>query len=1367
MRADPYSTPKIMSTLNPSSRKKTPYLVILILALAATPAAWSQTTLEIPASANTFVLRSSSGTIQNSSQSLLTKRLNDSNARVAYLRFDLTSFFNAHSTNDVQSVRLRLYQTSGTVADTVRVYGLNDVVTNVDLWPNGQSDSVWSPATMVFTNQPAGTNLLGQITSSASALPNTNTTPLLGSQPIVAAPPSVEVDVTLDPQTFINFLAADSNKQITLVFHTTANNGPAWASISNTSGNLVPTLEIVAASGAGGLVWSGNINADWDTTTKNWLDTNGAAASFTSGNGAIFDDSSAVTAVNLTAALLPQTVTFSNNVNTYTLGGSGKLSGAASLVLNGSGTAILNETGGNDFNGGISINSGTLQIGNGGAGGNPGIGGITDNGSLVFNRSGSVIVSGAISGTGTLTQQGPGTTILAGGNTYSGSTVINGGTLQVGNGNVTGSLGTADVTDNGTLAFNRTNNISVALNISGTGGLTQSGAGSLILSGTESYSGLTVVNTGALLVNGTLSSSTLVTNDVAGTLGGTGSINAPVRSRGQINPGPINAAGTLTINGPLTLDSGAALRFDLSSDNSINDVLQVNDNLNLNNNVIQANFLGAPNVGTSYQVLAYTGTKTGNFNPLAGGTHFTVTVNDSIPNQVSLLVGGSGANLKWNSTANTNWDTGVSSNWLNGALSDVFYGGDSVLFDDSVPGVATNINLVGNLSPAAVTNNSSANYTFGGSGVINGSASVVKKGSGTLTMGGANHGYTGPTIISGGVLTVPRVELTGAASPIGAGQTILDGGTLRLTAAGGLSISHDLTLTTNGGTLDFSSTGSGASLIWSLSGTLTLPDNGPRTLIFAGTDPVPLQLGQGSPFSQVIGDSPDAQPTTIVKNGNCAWRFPSANSYTGGIQVNQGRATALNASSFGTGPVTVTNGGEAFLAVGSTFGNNFSISGPGVLQQFSGELADYQGALHLAEGSHVSGVVTLTGDARIGARGANTTGGSIDGQLTGNFTVEFGHADGTGAAKSGNGIVDLTSSLDDWSGNTIISHGMVKIGGAGEVIPNGAGKGNVIMNGSGTFLSGNILSVLDLDGLSETVNGLSSSNAAALCLITNSSGGPALLVAGDNDASSSFGGSIVDDVTDGLGSIALTKTGSGTLALTGSNAYSGQTIVSNGTLIVSGSVGAVALSNNATLGGAATLHGDLIANSTGTISPGTSGATGSLTVTGAAQLDGTTRMKLNAATGTNDEIVAGTLSYGGTLIVSNLGGTLTNGATFQLFGSPAYPATSFGSITLPALNTGLGWQTNLTVDGTIKVVSVSAPVSPTIGSISVSGGNVIISGTNNTGASGTYHVLTATNIALPLSNWTVLTNGNFDNGNFSSTNATGTSGRQFYILQVP
>src|SRR5262249_5341645 len=159
------------------------------------------------------------------------------------------------------------------------------------------------------------------------------------------------------------------------------------------------------------------------------------------------------------------------------------------------------------------------------------------------------------------------------------------------------------------------------------------------------------------------------------------------------------------------------------------------------------------------------GVKTGSFNPTVTGTHFTVTVDESVANQVSLSVSGSGANLKWNSTSNTNWDTGISSNWLNGASSDVFYGGDSVLFDDSVVGVVTNINLVGNLTPASVTNNTSGNYFFGGSGVINGSASLVKKGNGTLTMGGASHGYTGQTIVSGGTLTVARIEANGVPSP--------------------------------------------------------------------------------------------------------------------------------------------------------------------------------------------------------------------------------------------------------------------------------------------------------------------------------------------------------------------------------------------------------------------------------------------------------------------------------------------------------------------------------------------------------------------------------------------------------------------------
>ncbi len=75
---------------------------------------------------------------------------------------------------------------------------------------------------------------------------------------------------------------------------------------------------------------------------------------------------------------------------------------------------------------------------------------------------------------------------------------------------------------------------------------------------------------------------------------------------------------------------------------------------------------------------------------------------------------------------------------------------------------------------------------------------------------------------------------------------------------------------------------------------------------------------------------------------------------------------------------------------------------------------------------------------------------------------------------------------------------------------------------------------------------------------------------------------------------------------------------------------------------------------------------------------------------------------------------------------------------------------------------------PTIQHTSLSGGNFIMSGTNNSGPGGTYHVLTSTNLLLARTNWTVLTNGNFDiNCKFSFTNAIGTNLRRYYTLQVP
>jgi hypothetical protein len=82
--------------------------------------------------------------------------------------------------------------------------------------------------------------------------------------------------------------------------------------------------------------------------------------------------------------------------------------------------------------------------------------------------------------------------------------------------------------------------------------------------------------------------------------------------------------------------------------------------------------------------------------------------------------------------------------------------------------------------------------------------------------------------------------------------------------------------------------------------------------------------------------------------------------------------------------------------------------------------------------------------------------------------------------------------------------------------------------------------------------------------------------------------------------------------------------------------------------------------------------------------------------------------------------------------------------------------------------TVAAPTAPTIQQVMMSGGNILMNGTNNNGPGGTYHVLTSTNLLLPRANWAVVANGSFDStGKFSFTNALATNPRQFYMLRVP
>jgi hypothetical protein len=131
--------------------------------------------------------------------------------------------------------------------------------------------------------------------------------------------------------------------------------------------------------------------------------------------------------------------------------------------------------------------------------------------------------------------------------------------------------------------------------------------------------------------------------------------------------------------------------------------------------------------------------------------------------------------------------------------------------------------------------------------------------------------------------------------------------------------------------------------------------------------------------------------------------------------------------------------------------------------------------------------------------------------------------------------------------------------------------------------------------------------------------------------------------------------------------------------------------------------------------------------------------------------------------------TVTNVGTFLYpMNLLYYQESGGGSIEFYSVKNGVSTLINDSSSaGAIKAFQY-VPPRPTITSIAPNGsGQVVISGSNNAGPGGTYHILTSSSLDTSLASWTVLANGTFDlNGNFTSTNAVG-AGNQFFAIQVP
>lgn len=193
-------------------------------------------------------------------------------------------------------------------------------------------------------------------------------------------------------------------------------------------------------------------------------------------------------------------------------------------------------------------------------------------GKLVFNHTEAAYeFAPTISGAGSV-ELYSGKTIFTGANTYSGGTSINAGTLQVGNGGTSGSV-IGDISNNGSLVFNRSDSVTYADVISGTGSLTQSGAGSLTLTGNNTYSGVTSINAGTLQIgnggttgsisgdisnNGSLVFNRTDSQTFAGDISGAGSINlasGSTRFTGNLS----SYTGTLSNDATLSVADGKTL----------------------------------------------------------------------------------------------------------------------------------------------------------------------------------------------------------------------------------------------------------------------------------------------------------------------------------------------------------------------------------------------------------------------------------------------------------------------------------------------------------------------------------------------------------------------------------------------------------------------------------------------------------------------------------------------------------------------------------------------------------------------------------------------------------------------------------------
>ncbi|MEI8374978.1 MAG: autotransporter-associated beta strand repeat-containing protein [Planctomycetota bacterium] len=853
---------------------------------------------------------------------------------------------------------------------------------------------------------------------------------------------------------------------------------------------------------------------------------------------------------------LSSTATFNTNGST-TL--SGTIAGSGPLVKTGTGTLALTNASSNSYTGGTSITGGILAVTNdnqlGASSGSLNLDGgtlqtgtsafsssrtVMLNSTGTFNTNGSTTLSGTIAGSGPLVKSGTGTLALtnANSNSYTGGTNINGGVLAVTNDNQLGdtfgplSLGGGTLQTNAGIASSRpvtinapggtfhTNNFDSTLSgpIQGSGDFAKTGSGTLSLTASSNYSGAMTINAGKLSIGdtGSINSTSSLTIDgptaafnynsstpysgraitfTQGTLGGTGTINRAITVGPNAVLSPGIGVGKQDFTAGMTLGGSGAYTWEISD------------------------WLGA--AGTGFDQLNISG---GNLNMsgLNASSTFKIGItglNGSVPGLVS----------NFNSTASRSWTIATTPE-ITGTFSPSLFNLDTSNFTNLLDGGSFSLSRATNDLLLTFTPGSTVYFWAGNGSTLGGAGTWSAAGDSTAWERSNANGSGGiwdssKTASFGGSIPTSAVTVSGA---VNAGRGIefttdgytLSQGTISLTGASkdanSVSVATGSTAviaTTLAGTNGMAKSGSG-SLILAASNTYS-----GNTAVSGGT----LQIGNGGTSGSIAGNASLSNSAVLAFSRSDNTAFSGAisgtgsvtklaagtltlgntnNSYTGKTAILGGLIAVSGESAFGTNPASFVpdqialNGGGIQASSGTvSFGNNRGIT----LGEGGGTLDTNGNAITLSATNPIAGVGSLT--------------------------------------KIGLGTLALNASNSSFTGGVTINDGTVQLG-----HPAALSSANAVAFAD----NAPITAKLQLQGNSITIGGLSTSSTSAI--VENGGSAAVLTVNQPAGPAATYAGVLQNG---GSGSLGITKTGAGELALTGVNLYTGTTSINAGTLRLS------------------------------------------------------------------------------------------------------------------------------------------------------------------------------------------------------------------------